>query len=106
MQPDAPASRPRPILDAIRSGMWKTALGAAITAAVSFGVLDGEQATLVNNVVAAIATLVTVATSLLVQFHILAHAEPEVTPLADPQDDAGHQLVAATGGSITPPPSP
>lgn len=103
MQPEAPmpapapaASRPRPILEAIRDGMWKTVLGTAITAAATFGVLDGQQATLINNLVAAIATVVTLATSLLAQFHILSHAEPEVTPVVDPRDNDGHPLVTAT----------
>lgn len=105
MADTAATDRPRPILDAISSGMWKTVLGGAITAAVSFGLLDGQQATLVNNLVAAIATVVTIATSLLAQLHILRNAEPEVTPMADPRDNAGQPLVATTaagGPAATP----
>lgn len=99
----APAIRPRPILEAIQTGAWKTVLGTVVTAAASFGVLDGEQATLANNAVAAIATIATAVTSLVAQFHILHNAEPEVTPLADPRDDTGHQLVTATGNAVPPP---
>ncbi|MGW3470449.1 hypothetical protein ACWDKQ_18770 [Saccharopolyspora sp. NPDC000995] len=88
-------NRPRPILDAIRSGTWKTLVGALVTAAVSFGLLNANQATLLNNMVAAVVTLVTLVTSTLAQLHILDHAEPQVTPVADPRDNTGRPLVPA-----------
>lgn len=86
-------SPPRPILDAIRSGAWKTILGTLVTAAVSFGVLDSHQASALNNVVAAVITLVTAATSAAAQLHILGRAEPLVTPVSAPRDSAGRPLV-------------
>jgi hypothetical protein len=87
-----PSGRPRPILDAIRGGAWKTVLGTLVTAAVSFGVLNAEQATVVHNIVAAVATIVTAVTAILTQLHILGRAEPKVTPLADPRNSAGQRL--------------
>ncbi|SFO81976.1 hypothetical protein SAMN05421810_10163 [Amycolatopsis arida] len=99
---DVPDRRPRPIRDTIRSGgAWRTAIGALITAAVSFGLLNTEQATLVDNIVATLATLITLVTSLIAQFHILGRAEPQVTPVSDPRDDHGAPLVPAP-----PPPDP
>ncbi|OXM69617.1 hypothetical protein [Amycolatopsis vastitatis] len=59
---------------------------------MSFGVLNAEQATVANNVVAALATIVTAVTAVLAQVHILNRAEPLVTPVADPRNDAGAQL--------------
>ncbi|MFE0021895.1 hypothetical protein [Amycolatopsis sp. NPDC059021] len=82
----------RPLLDAIHSGAWKTLLGTLITAGVTFGLLNAEQATVVNNIVAAAATLLTMITSAVAQWHILGKAEPAVTPVADPRDDAGTPL--------------
>jgi hypothetical protein len=66
---------------------------------VSFGVLNAEQVTVVNNLVATATTLLTAVTAILTQLHILDHAEPLVTPVADPRNDRGEQLVS-------PPPQP
>ncbi|WP_134664027.1 hypothetical protein [Amycolatopsis sp. CFH S0078] len=98
------ADRPRPILEAIRGGGWKTLAGTLIAAAVSFGILNAEQATALDNVVAAVVTLITFVTSAVAQFHVLDHAEPQVTPVADPRDDRGRPLVPAAdepGGQPT-----
>ncbi len=92
---DSTNRRPRPILDAIRDGGWKTLLGTLLAAAVSFGLLNAEQATLLGNVVAAVVTLITFATSAAGQFHVLDHAEPLVTPVVDPHDQLGRPLVPA-----------
>lgn len=46
------------ILAALRSGAWVGWLGTAVTAAVSFGFLDANQAGAVGNAVSAAATLV------------------------------------------------
>ncbi|MGW5741597.1 hypothetical protein [Amycolatopsis sp. NPDC003861] len=96
-----PNTRPRPILEAIRGGAWKTLLGTLIAAAVSFGLLNSEQATLLDNIVAALATLITLVTSFVAQLHVLGRAEPQVTPVADPRDDTGLPLVSA----VAPPPT-
>lgn len=88
-----PNTRPRPILEAILGGAWKTILGTLITAAVAFGLLNAEQATLLDNIVAALATLITLVTSFVAQLHVLGRAEPQVTPVVDPRDDTGTPLV-------------
>ncbi|TDQ01232.1 hypothetical protein [Labedaea rhizosphaerae] len=91
-------SRPRPILEAIRSGAWVSVLGAALTAAVTFGLLNAEQVTALNNLVAAAATLITAVTAVLHGLHILRAAEPEVTPMSDPRDTDGRPLIPAESG--------
>ncbi len=96
-----PLNPVRPIFAAITSGAWKTALGTAITAAVSFGLLDTHQASLLDNIVAALATLLTAATSAIAQLHILRLAEPQVTPIAAPNNDAGVPLVPNITASAT-----
>ncbi len=86
-------SRPRPILDAIRSGAWVSVAGALITAAVAFGVLNVEQGHAVELIVSALVGVLAAGTSTLHAFHVLHRAEPEVTPVADPQDNLGRRLV-------------
>ncbi|WP_181771299.1 hypothetical protein [Amycolatopsis pittospori] len=95
--------RPRPILDSIRSGAWKTIVGTLVAAAVSFGLLNGQQATLLDNIVAALATLITLVTSFVAQLHVLGRSEPKVTPVADPRDNTGSPLVPAL---VPPDPEP
>jgi phosphatidylglycerophosphate synthase len=92
----------RPIVDAIRGGAWKTALGTGISAAVSFGVLDTREASALNTVVAALVTIVTALTSVVAQLHILRNAEPQVTPVVEPRDNAGHPLIPAVPPPTTP----
>ncbi|WP_394360746.1 hypothetical protein [Amycolatopsis sp. SB7-3] len=91
----APRTRPRPILESIRSGAWKTILGTLVAAAVSFGLLNSQQATLLDNIAAALATLITLVTSFVAQLHVLDRSEPQVTPVADPRDNTGTPLVPA-----------
>lgn len=86
--------RPRPILDAIQNGgAWITAVGTLVAAGVSAGILTAGTGALVNWVAAALVTLTPLATSLLVQLHILRTVEPLVTPLSSPQDADGTALV-------------
>ncbi|MFC0546942.1 hypothetical protein [Kutzneria chonburiensis] len=88
------ATRPRPILAAITSGgTLITAVGTLLAGLVAFGVLNSEQASAINNLVAAVLTVIPPATAVLVQLHILRTAEPQVTPVADPQDTDGTALV-------------
>lgn len=91
--PAVPDSRPRPILEAIRSGAWVPLLGTAITAVVTFGLLNSEQAAGLHNLVAAGATLLTAVTAALHTLHVLRNAEPEVTPISDPRAADGTPLV-------------
>ncbi|AXB41313.1 hypothetical protein A4R43_01250 [Amycolatopsis albispora] len=78
-------------------------LGTLIAAAVSFGLLNAEQATLLDNIVAALATLITLVTSFVAQLHVLGRAEPRVTPVSDPRDNAGAPLFPTTSGPPEPP---
>ncbi|MGI8307741.1 hypothetical protein [Saccharopolyspora hattusasensis] len=79
----------------IRGGGWKTLLGTLLTAAVSFGVLNTGQATALDNLVAAVVTLITFATSAVAQFHVLDNAEPQLTPVADPRDNTDRHFIPA-----------
>lgn len=57
------------IVAALKSGAWKSWVVTALSAAVSFGLLDSEQATLINNIVASLATLAGIVISLVHTFH-------------------------------------
>lgn len=57
------------IVAALKSGAWKSWLATAMSAAVSFSLLDSEQVNLINNLVAALTTLVAVVISLVHTFH-------------------------------------
>lgn len=94
MSSPSTTDRPRPILDAMTSGGNLIALvGSLVAGGVAFGVLNAIQANAINNIVAAIVTVIPAATAVLAQFHVLRTAEPRVTPLSDPQDSDGTPLV-------------
>jgi hypothetical protein len=89
----APA-RPRPILDAIRSGgVLISAAGSVLGALVAVGLLTATQANAVTVILGAVATLLPGATAAAAQLHVLTTAEPRVTPLSSPQDSDGTELV-------------
>jgi hypothetical protein len=87
-------------LRAILSGSWRPAVGTAITAAVTFGVLTQTQAGALGDLAAAVATLLTALTSTLHAFGVLRASERHTTPTVDPRDRDGTGLVrpVASGG--------
>jgi hypothetical protein len=95
-----PDTSRRPILHAILSGSWRPAVGTVITAAVSFGLVNAGQATALDNLAAAVATLLTALTSTVHAFGVLRASEGHTTPTVDPRDRDGTSLVrpVASGG--------
>jgi len=84
----------RPILDAFRSvGTTVTLLGSVATAAVGWGVLTAAEGDAVAGLLGLIPGAVTAATGLLTAFGVLGTAERQTTPVADPRDNDGNQLV-------------
>lgn len=89
-------TRPRPILDAFKSvGSAVALLGSIITSLVGWGVLSATQGDAVNGLLGAIPGLIALATSLLAAFGVVKSSEGKVTPLQDPRNNAGQQLVPA-----------
>jgi hypothetical protein len=102
-----PAPRPRPILAAFRSiGALITALGSVATALAGVGILSAAQDSAVVDALGVIPGVITAVTGLVAAFRVVRRAEPAVTPLSDPQDDAGHQLVPVGTAPAEPPAPP
>lgn len=95
-------NRPRPILEAFKSvGAAVALLGSIITSLVGWGVLSATQGDAVNGLLGAIPGLVALVTSLLAAFGVVKSSESKVTPLQDPRNDAGQQLVPEwKGGEV------
>lgn len=90
------STRPRPILEAFKSvGSAVALLGSVITSLVGWGVLSATQGDAVNGLLGAIPGLVALVTSLLAAFGVVKSSESKVTPLQDPRDNAGQELVPA-----------
>jgi uncharacterized membrane protein YuzA (DUF378 family) len=89
--------RPTPVRDAAAGVAKVTAvIGALITSLVGFGVLQAVQGDAVTSLLGAIPGLVTLVTAALGAFRVAAKAQPLVTPVSDPQNNAGVRLVPAT----------
>ena len=69
-------------------------IGRVIAVAVTFGVLNAEQATAVNNVVAG--KVVTLVIAVIAALLVLRHAEPQVTPASHPRAADGAHWYAAS----------
>lgn len=69
---------------ALASGAWKSWALSVIAIGGAFGILDSDQVTLANNLVASLVTLVAVAMALLHTFHaarlLQVAALPRITP--------------------------
>lgn len=86
--------RPTPLRAAFRSvGGIISLVGAAIVFLGTWGVLSADQAHAIDALLAAVPGLITLGAALLASFGVVVKAEPLVTPLEDPQDDAGRRLV-------------
>lgn len=93
--------RPRPIYAAAVDVSRVTGLlGSILTALTGWGILSAEQGDALVGLLGAIPGAVSLVFAVLVAFHVVRRAEPLVTPLSDPRDDAGRPLVVE--GSIAP----
>ncbi len=70
--------------------------GALVTALAGWGILTAVQADAVTGLLGAIPGVVTLVTAVLTAFGVVRRAEPLVTPLVDPRNDAGMPLAAAS----------
>jgi hypothetical protein len=59
------------IIAAFKAGAWKSWLGFALSTAATFGVLDAQQVTAVNNLVGAIVAVVTAAMAVAHTSHVV-----------------------------------
>lgn len=88
-------NRPRPIRDAAaRLSKLLGVAGALLTALVGWGVVTATQGDAVTGLLGAIPGIVTAVTSVLTAFGVVRQAEPLVTPVRDPRDNAGAPLAA------------
>lgn len=95
--PYDPVARPTPLRDAFRTvGGAVSVVGSVVVFFASWGVLSSEQANAANALLAAVPTVITLVTGLAASFGIVAKAEPQVTPVSNPQDNDGVRLVPAT----------
>jgi drug/metabolite transporter (DMT)-like permease len=84
-----------PLKDAAASAarVW-AALGGIAAGLAGVGILTVEQNTALQATLAAVAALITAASTAAAAFGVRRQAEPLVTPISDPQNNAGMQLVA------------
>ncbi len=87
------SSRPRPIKAAADqlTKMFGLA-GSIITALVGWGILTAVQGDAVDGLLGAIPGVITAITTALTAFGIVKTAEPLVTPISDPRNEAGVPL--------------
>jgi hypothetical protein len=78
--------------------LW-TAVGGIVTGLGSVGIITADQNTALQGVLVAVTAVVGGVTSALAAFGVRRQAEPLVTPVADPRNDAGNALVPASGSS-------
>lgn len=93
--------RPAPIRDAFRSvGSAVAFAGSVLTSLVGYGLLSQVQGDALTSLLGLVPGAVTAVTAVLIAFGVRASAEPKVTPVADPRDDAGVILTRGyqTGG--------
>lgn len=90
-------NRPTPIRDAassVQKGLGM--IGALATAAAGYGILAAAQNDAIQGLLGAIPGLVALVSNFLTAFGIVRQAEPKVTPIASPQDNAGNALTPDT----------
>lgn len=82
-----------PLKDAAASAarVW-AALGGIAAGLAGVGIITVDQNTALQGVLAAVVALVTAGSTAAAAFGVRKQAEPLVTPVADPQDNAGRRL--------------
>jgi hypothetical protein len=89
--------RPTPVRDvAGKVATWTAGLGALVVSLVGFGVFTLAQGDALTGLLGAIPGLVTWVMAALAAFRVAARAQPLVTPVRDPQNNAGVRLVPAS----------
>lgn len=95
--------RPHPIYDEAKGfGTIVTALGTIITAVAAFGAINTEQAGALHELLTVLAPVAAAATGLVASFGVARKAEPHVTPLVNPCNDAGVSLIPVDNPPASP----
>jgi hypothetical protein len=74
------------------STVWG-AIGGIVTGLAGVGIVTVDQNTALQALLVAVTAVVGAGTSVLAAFGVRKQAEPLVTPVADPQNNAGQKLV-------------
>lgn len=86
-------TRPRPLLDAAETvTRIQITIGTLMTMLVGWGVVTLTQHDAVEGLVGLFPGVVQAVFGVLTAFGVVRRAEPLVTPVADPRDDAGRPL--------------
>lgn len=89
-------NRPRPLVDAATAVSNIVGItGGLVTMLVGWGTLTLAQGDAVTGLLGLIPGVVTVVTAVLAAFGVVHRAEPLVTPVSDPRNDAMVPLVPA-----------
>jgi hypothetical protein len=92
--------RPRPVASAANWAQKTLGMiGAMATAAAGYGILAAAQNDAIQGLLGAIPGVIALVSNFLVAFGVTQKAEPEVTPISDPRDNAGNML---TPDRVTP----
>jgi hypothetical protein len=87
-------TRPRPILDKVKTvGGAVAAIGGLVSWAGAFGLLNVTQTAASSALLGLVPGIVTAVLALLSAFGVAKAAEPLVTPMTDPRNDAGVPLL-------------
>lgn len=96
MARDDQHERPRPLRDAARDGATPPTTVGTVLAALAIGVIlyrTDAGIDPINLAAAVVAVVATGGTSLYTVLRVLRAAEPQVTPVDDPRNNAGEQLI-------------
>jgi len=89
--------RPTPVRDvAARVATWTAGAGAIVAALVGWGVITATQGDAVTGLLGAIPGVVTYIAAAIAAFRVAAKAQPLVTPVSDPRNNAGVKLIPAS----------
>lgn len=98
-------NRPHPILDKVKTvGGVLSALTGLIAWAGTYGFLTATQTGATSALIALVPGVLAAGGSVLTSFGVGKSSEPLVTPLSDPRDNAGAQLL--TVAQVTAQPEP
>ena len=91
--------RPRPLMEKVRSvGGVLAALTGLVAWGTTFGFLTEQQGAAAAAALALVPGVIAAVGTLLTAFGVVRSGEKLVTPVIDPQDNAGNRLTASLSG--------
>jgi hypothetical protein len=91
--------RPRPLMQKLRSvGGVLAALTGLVAWGTTFGLLTEQQGAATSATLALVPGVISTIGTLLTSFGVVKSGEKLVTPVSDPQDNAGSRLTASLSG--------